>query len=103
MISWRTPALLVALGVPTLVVCAVLQVAVWTPLGVVLAVVAALVLFDWAIAAPTGEVSLRRTGPTQVRLGESATVELAVTNDSVRTLRALVRDAWVPSAGAAGP
>jgi uncharacterized protein (DUF58 family) len=103
MISWRTPALLVVLGLPTLVVCAVLKVAVWLPLGVAAGVVLALVLVDWAVAAPAGEVTLRRTGPTQVRLGESATVGLTVTNDSVRTLRALVRDAWVPSAGAAAP
>ena len=103
MISWRTPALLLALGVPTVVVCAVLAVSVWVPLTVVAAVVLLAVLADWAIAAPAGEVTLRRTGPGQVRLGESATVELAITNTSVRMLRAIVRDAWVPSAGAGAP
>jgi uncharacterized protein (DUF58 family) len=48
-------------------------------------------------------VVLRREGPTQVRLGDSVTVALSVRNDSVRTMRALVRDAWVPSAGPADP
>jgi uncharacterized protein (DUF58 family) len=103
MISWRTPALLLVLGVPTVVVCAVLAAPVWIPLAVVVAVVVAVVLADWAIASPPGEVTLRRSGPTQVRLGDSVTVELALTNNSVRVLRALVRDAWVPSAGAAAP
>jgi len=55
------------------------------------------------VAAPVGEVRLRREGPTQVRLGDSATVTLHVTNESVRAMRAVVRDAWVPSAGAADP
>ena len=32
-------------------------------------------LSDWLIAAPAGEVTLRRTGPDQVRLGDSATVD----------------------------
>jgi uncharacterized protein (DUF58 family) len=103
MISWRVPALLVALGATAVAACSALSVSPWLPLAAVLAVVALLVVLDWAVAAPAGEVTLRREGPTQVRLGDSVTVTLAVTNDSVRTMRALVRDAWVPSAGASGP
>jgi uncharacterized protein (DUF58 family) len=103
MISWRVPALLVALGLPTVVVCAALSVSAWIPLAIVVGVLALAVLADWAIAAPATEITLRRTGPTQVRLGDTVTVLLGVTNTSVRTMRALVRDAWVPSAGAAGP
>jgi uncharacterized protein (DUF58 family) len=103
MLTWRVPALLFGLGVPTLVACAVLSASPWLPLGVVCAVVAALVLLDLLIAAPTSDVTLRRSGPAQVRLGDSATVALHLTNDGVRTLRGLVRDAWVPSAGAAEP
>jgi uncharacterized protein (DUF58 family) len=103
MISWRTPVALAALGLPTLVVCAVLGASVWIPLGVASALVLVLVLADWAIAAPAGEVTMSRTGPTQIHLGESVTVALSVTNTSVRTMRAMVRDAWQPSAGAARP
>jgi uncharacterized protein (DUF58 family) len=102
-ISWRVPALLVGLGGPTLVVCAVLGYAPWLPLGAVAGLVLLLTLFDWVVAAPPGEVTLRRDGPSQVRLGEEATVSLAVTNNAVRVMRAVVRDAWVPSAGAAEP
>jgi len=103
MISWRVPALLVVLGLPTVIVCAVLSISPWLPLAAVVGLAALLVATDWVFAAPAGDVKLRRNGPDQVRLGETVTVTLAVTNDSVRTMRALVRDAWVPSAGADGP
>ncbi|HLT09878.1 MAG TPA: DUF58 domain-containing protein [Micromonosporaceae bacterium] len=103
MITWRAPALLLALGIPTVAVTTALGVSPWLPLAIVLGVVLLLILADLLIAAPAGEVTLRRSGPTQVRLGDRVTVTLSVTNDSVRLLRALVRDAWEPSAGAAPP
>jgi uncharacterized protein (DUF58 family) len=103
MISWRVPVLLVGLGIPTIAVAAAAGSLPWLPLGVLTAVVLLVAALDWLVAAPAGEVTLRRDGPTQVRLGDSATVELTVTNLSVRTMRAVVRDAWVPSAGAAPP
>jgi uncharacterized protein (DUF58 family) len=102
-LTWRVPALLLGLGVPTLVVCGVLAASPWIPLGAVCVLVLVLFLLDLLIAAPPFDVTLRRSGATQVRLGDSATVALHVTNDGVRTLRGLVRDAWVPSAGAAEP
>ncbi len=99
----RVPALFLAVGALLVAFADVLRLGPWRALGVALGVVALLVLLDWLVAAPAGEVRLRREGATQVRLGESATVTLHVSNDSVRTLRAQVRDAWVPSAGAAEP
>jgi uncharacterized protein (DUF58 family) len=102
-ITWRVPALLLGLGAAALAVSAGLAQPLWPSLGVTGGVVALLVLADWAVAAPASDVTLRRTGPKQVRLTESVTVSLIVTNDGVRTMRALVRDAWVPSAGAAEP
>ncbi len=66
--------------------------------GLVLAVVAV----DVSLAAPVGPLRLARTGDTAVRLGETATVTLTVQNPSPRRLRGLLRDAWPPSAGAAG-
>src|SRR5690606_20240777 len=99
MITWRVPAVAAGLGVATLW---------WLPapflwLGAILGLLAVVTLLDWLIAAPADEVRLRRDGPVKVRLGDTVTVTLAVTNTSVRTMRALVRDAWVPSAGAAEP
>jgi uncharacterized protein (DUF58 family) len=99
MVTWRVPALVALIGAATVW---------WVPspflvVGLILGGVLLLAAFDWLLAAPAGEVGLRREGPTQVRLGDSATVTLTVRNDSVRTMRALVRDAWVPSAGPADP
>lgn len=103
MITGRVAALFVLLGVLALAFAGTLRLGPWSALGVALGVTALLALVDWLVAAPPGEVLLRREGQTQVRLGESAAVVLHVTNDSVRTMRAQVRDAWVPSAGADEP
>ena len=43
---------------------------------------------------------LTRSGDTEVRLGEAAVVTLTVANPAGRPLRAVLRDAWPPSAGA---
>lgn len=88
-------ALLAALGA---VVCGFLP-----GLPAFLAVLAVLVVgvaVDLVLAAPVSGLQLRRSGDTAVRLGGTATVELVVANPSRRTLRAVVRDAWPPSAGA---
>ncbi|MBQ0892574.1 DUF58 domain-containing protein [Micromonospora sp. U56] len=71
-------------------------------LGVVAMTGAVLLLcaLDWALAAPLHTVTATREGDRTVRLGGTATVALRLTNTSGRTLRAQVRDAWVPSAGA---
>ena len=65
--------------------------------GLLLAAIAA----DLALAAPIRPLLLSRGGETKVLLGQSAGVTLAVANPARRPLRADVRDAWQPSAGAA--
>ncbi|MFJ6634258.1 DUF58 domain-containing protein [Streptomyces sp. NPDC091376] len=55
------------------------------------------ILCDYALAAPVRTLQFTRTGDTSVRLGESAEVQLTVTNPSPRRLRAQLRDAWPPS------
>lgn len=76
------------------------------PVGVGLLVVLAVLLLgtlvDLLIAAPVSRLELSRTGDTACRLGTTAQVRLSVRNGSSRRLRAVLRDAWVPSAGA-GP
>ncbi|MEV0124180.1 DUF58 domain-containing protein [Streptomyces sp. NPDC050703] len=52
---------------------------------------------DVALAAPVRRLGLTRSGDTSVRLGETAAVDLTVTNPSGRPLRAVIRDAWPPS------
>jgi uncharacterized protein (DUF58 family) len=103
MISWRVPAALVGLGLAVVGGCLAFGASPWRPLLILAGGLALLTALDWVIAAPAGELSLRRQGPTQVRLGDTVEVALHLTNTSVRTMRAVVRDAWVPSAGAAGP
>ncbi|MFI8005409.1 DUF58 domain-containing protein [Streptomyces sp. NPDC086010] len=55
------------------------------------------ILCDYALAAPVRTLQFTRSGDTSVRLGETATVQLTVTNPSRRPLRAHLRDAWPPS------
>jgi uncharacterized protein (DUF58 family) len=71
----------------------------WTVLVVALLVAAACVT-DALAAQPISSLRLTRDGATAVRLGETAAVTLAVTNPGPRRLRGVLRDAWVPSAGA---
>ncbi|MGW4154493.1 DUF58 domain-containing protein [Micromonospora chersina] len=68
--------------------------------AVLTAAVLLLVVLDWTLAAPLHGVTATRAGDRAVRLGGTATVTLHLANASARTLRAQVRDAWVPSAGA---
>ncbi|HWU10431.1 MAG TPA: DUF58 domain-containing protein [Streptomyces sp.] len=55
------------------------------------------ILCDYALAAPVRTLEFTRSGDTSVRLGDSAAVQLTVTNLSRRRLRAQLRDAWPPS------
>jgi len=69
----------------------------------VLAVNAVLLLAvaaDLALAAGAGSLEFTRSGDTSALLGESAAVTLTVANPGRRPLRADIRDAWQPSAGA---
>ncbi|WP_104199298.1 DUF58 domain-containing protein [Cryobacterium sp. Y29] len=55
---------------------------------------------DLALAASPRAVTVERILPARVRLGESVTSELYLTNTGRRRLVGVVRDAWQPSAGA---
>jgi len=94
-VTWR-PAVLLAAGTP---VAVLLPAPGWYALGLALLVLLVCGL-DLALAGATGDLALTRDGDRQVRLGESATVTLTVTNQGVRPVRLDLRDAWVPSAGA---
>ena len=58
---------------------------------------------DLVLAAPVRPLRFTRSGDTRCLLGERASVELAVENPGRRALRADIRDAWQPSAGALPP
>ena len=55
---------------------------------------------DLALAGRIADVRLVREPTAPVRLGERAETVLTATNTGRREVRALVRDAWAPSAGA---
>jgi uncharacterized protein (DUF58 family) len=93
--------LLVALGVIPVVLIgeayrqAELTLALWLLLTVVIGIV------DLTLAASPRRLVVERVLPNRVRLGETISSELFITNENGRALRGLVRDAWQPSAGAA--
>jgi uncharacterized protein (DUF58 family) len=72
----------------------------WTVLAI-LVLLLALVLADVLLAGPASSLHLSRSGATGCRLGTSAEVHLTVVNSGTRRCSAVLRDAWVPSAGAA--
>ncbi|TCK00829.1 DUF58 domain-containing protein [Nocardia alba] len=64
------------------------------------AVLAALLLTDFALTARTDSLALTRAPLTVVRLGRGTEVELAVTNIGTSVVRGLLWDAWPDSARA---
>ncbi len=93
-ITWRT-VVLALLGLA--------PVAIWPHASTVrwwLLLVLALVALDVLLASRPRVLSIVRGEPTQVRLGETTTSTLWVTNTSGRGVRGVLRDAWPPSAGA---
>ncbi|WP_374946539.1 DUF58 domain-containing protein [Agreia sp.] len=93
--------LLVALGVVPVVLLgeAYHQAELTLVLWLLLTIVTGLV--DLLLAASPRRLVVERALPNRVRLGETVSSEVYVTNENRRTLRGLVRDAWQPSAGAA--
>ncbi|HEY3002222.1 MAG TPA: DUF58 domain-containing protein, partial [Kribbellaceae bacterium] len=61
---------------------------------------AAVVLVDLLLAARIADLRLSREPSAAVRLGTQSKATLHIGNAGRRRLRAIVRDAWVPSAGA---
>ncbi|WGW10700.1 DUF58 domain-containing protein [Saxibacter everestensis] len=72
----------------------------WATAWLLLGGLAALIILDLLLAASPRGVAVQRTPPASVRLGQPASSTLTVRNASRRRLRATLRDAWPPSAGA---
>jgi uncharacterized protein (DUF58 family) len=81
-------------------VLVVLAVRTAAAIAVVEGLLAAGVAADLLLAAPVRPLRITRAGDTKVRLGETASVTMTIENPGRRPLRAIVRDAWPPSAGA---
>lgn len=95
-VTVRTAWLLAAGLVAVIVVPRPLTTLVWTA-GVVV-----LVAVDLLAAPSPRLLRVRRTVTRAIRLGESATVTLTISNTGRRPMALAVRDAWPPSAGAVG-
>ncbi|MBV1849481.1 DUF58 domain-containing protein [Catellatospora tritici] len=95
----RTAAL-AALGTVGVIFGSILGVYPSAVFAVLLVLLALLVLLDRSLAADPRRLTLARSGATTVRLGESTQVTLSVRNPTQRPGELLIRDAWVPSAGA---
>lgn len=65
-----------------------------------LLLVALVTVIDWLLAVRPTTLAIRRAEVGSVRLAHDAASTLTVTNPGSRTVRALVRDAWQPTAGA---
>jgi uncharacterized protein (DUF58 family) len=74
----------------------------WTVMAVVLAL-AALLALELGLAASLRGIDLQRSEPGNVALNSPAVSVLTVRNNGRRRLRATIRDAWQPSAGAQDP
>jgi uncharacterized protein (DUF58 family) len=100
MITWRVARAVAVIAVATLL--APLAGVPWLAAAALVLFVLLVVAVDLAAAAPLRTLRLERDGDRVAWLDQTATVRLTVHNDSLRRLRAEIRDAWVPSAGA-GP
>jgi uncharacterized protein (DUF58 family) len=67
-------------------------------LVIVDALIAAAIVADCVLAAGVRQLQVRRSGDTRILLGQTGTVTLSIANPGGRLLRAVVRDAWPPSA-----
>jgi uncharacterized protein (DUF58 family) len=71
-------------------------------LAAVVGLLAVGIAVDVALAGRVADLRMDRSGGTSTRLGQPVEVALLVTNDGRRRVRGVLRDAWLPSAGA-GP
>ncbi|MCW2914160.1 MAG: hypothetical protein JWN52_2228 [Actinomycetia bacterium] len=72
----------------------------WWALFALEGALAVCVAADLALAGNVRQLRFHRTGDTNIRLGETANVSLIVENLGRRRVKARLRDAWPPSAGA---
>ncbi len=93
-------ALLVALGVVPLVLLSTAGVPAWIAAGGWVLLCALAMAADAAAAADPRRVEVTRTLPERALRDEPVSGELRVRNLGTRLLRAHVRDAWQPTAGA---
>lgn len=93
-------ALLIGLGVVPVVALAMVGVPVWVAVAGWLVLCGILLAIDVALAASARQITVTRRVPARARMDEPIDASVALHNHGARTLHALVRDAWQPTAGA---
>lgn len=93
-------ALAVAVGIVPLVLAGLAGYPPYAALGIWVGLCVLLVVVDVLTAPSPRSVVVTRRVPTRTRLGELVPVSVALQNRGPRTLHALIRDAWQPTAGA---
>lgn len=93
-------ALAVAVGVVPLVLAGLAGIPPYAFLGGWLGLCVVLAAVDVSVAASPRTVTVSRRVPARARLGEAVPVSVSVHNHGGRELRAVLRDAWQPTAGA---
>jgi len=89
-----------AVGIVPLVLAGLAGYPAYTVLGAWVGLCVLLVALDVAFAASPRSVTVSRRVPKRARIGEQVPVSVAVHNHGARTLHAVIRDAWQPTAGA---
>ncbi|AXL11768.1 DUF58 domain-containing protein [Microbacterium foliorum] len=93
-------ALAVAVGIVPVVLAGLAGYPAYAVLGVWVGLCILLLVVDVLAAPSPRTVVVTRRVPTRTRLGEPVPVSVALQNLGSRTLHALIRDAWQPTAGA---
>lgn len=93
-------ALALAVGIVPLVVAGLADFPPYAALGIWVGLCVLLVVLDVLLAPSPRTVVVTRRVPTRTRLGELVPVSIALHNQGARTLHAVIRDAWQPTAGA---
>lgn len=93
-------AVALAVGVIPLVLAGLAGYPAYAVLGAWIGLCVLLVALDLALAASPRAVTVSRRVPRRARIGEPVTVSVAIHNHGSRTLHAVIRDAWQPTAGA---
>ena len=93
-------AIALGVGVVPLVLAGLAGFSGYAALGIWVLLCGVLVLLDVLLAASPARVVVTRRVPARSRIGEPVPVSVALHNIGTRTLHAVIRDAWQPTAGA---
>jgi uncharacterized protein (DUF58 family) len=93
-------AIALGVGVVPLVLAGLSGFSGYAALGIWVLLCAVLVALDVLLAASPTDVVVTRRVPARSRIGEPVPVSVALQNVGARTLHAVIRDAWQPTAGA---